>query len=117
LLFTLILKPWLKKIDSCQPPEDKSFTDPYQEHQACGYGYKVVCHQDQSYSKPVEFYRGKDVIEKFNKNISREVESCKEVMKKHFNKPLIMSAENELDFQNSNKCYICEKEYSDSDWN
>ena len=26
-----------------------------------------------------------------------------------------MSVENEFDFQNSNKCYICEKEYSDSD--
>ena len=104
-----------KEIDSCLPPEDKSFTDPYQEHQVCSYGYKLVCHSDQSYSKPLETYRGEDVIEKFNKNISREVQSCKEVMKKHFNKPLIMSAENKLDFQNSTKCYICEKEYSDSD--
>ena len=37
------------------------------------------------------------------------------MIKKHFNQPLIMTTENELDFQNSTTCYICEKEYSDKD--
>ena len=59
-------EPLTKKIDSCLPPEDKSFTYPYQGHQVCSYGYKLVCHSDQSYSKPLETYRGEDVIEKFN---------------------------------------------------
>jgi len=47
-----------EKIDSCIPNNNKSFTDPYKKHTACGYGYKVVCYSDQSYSKPVQFYRG-----------------------------------------------------------
>ena len=47
-----------KKINTCHQNNDKSFTDPYEEHKACGYGYKVVCHQGQQYSKPVKIYRG-----------------------------------------------------------
>ena len=104
-----------KKINTCHHNNDKSFTDPYEEHKACGYGYKVVCHQDQQYSKPVKIYRGRNVVKYFIESIYREVSGCKRVIKKHFNKPLIMTTENELDFQNSTTCYICEKEYSDKD--
>ena len=104
-----------KKIDTCIPNNDKSYTNPYQEHKTCGYGYKLVCHQDQKYSKPVSIYRGKNVVKNFIESIYREVSNCKRVIKKHFNKPLIMTSENELDFQNSTHCYICEKEYSDED--
>ena len=104
-----------KKIDTCHQSNDKSFTDPYQEHQACGYGYKVVCHQDQSYSKPLEIYRGEDVIEKFIEKMYQEVSDCQKVMKKHFRKRLIKTKENELDFQNSTRCYICGEEYTDEE--
>jgi len=31
------------------------------------YGYKVVCHADQSYSKPVEIYRGDDALKSLSK--------------------------------------------------
>jgi len=108
-----------EKIDSCRPPDQKSYTTTYQSHRACSYGYKVVCHAEQIYSKPVQIYRGgngkKDAIEKFIVKIFEEVKSCQKVMKKHFNKPLIMTAENERDFQNRTSCYICGEEYSDGD--
>ena len=104
-----------KKINTCHQNNDKSFTDPYEEHKACGYGYKVVCHQDQQYSKPVKIYRGRNVVKYFIESIYREVSGCKRVIKKHFNKPLIMTSENELDFRKSTTCYICEKKYSDKD--
>jgi len=73
-----------KKIDTCSQNNDKSYTDPYQEHQPCGYGYKVICHQDRSYSRAFQYYRGEDVIEKFIENINSEAESCKEIVKKTF---------------------------------
>ena len=98
-----------EKVYSCQPSEEKSYTTRYQSHLPCGYGYEIVCHADQSYSRTVEIYRGEDAVEKFIEKIFREVQSCQEVMKKHFKKPLIMSKENELDFQNSTRCYICGK--------
>jgi len=58
-----------EKVYSCQPSEEKSYTTRYQSHFPCGYGYKVVCHADQSYSKPVEIYRGEDAVEKFIEKI------------------------------------------------
>ena len=51
-----------RKIDSCSPRGDKSYTQAYQKHEACGFGYKVVCHYDQKYSKPAVIYRGKDPV-------------------------------------------------------
>ena len=100
-----------EKIDTCQPPDSKSYTTTYQSHRACSFGYKVVCHADQSYSKPVEIYRGEDAIEKFIEKMFEEVRSCQSVMREHFNKSLIMTEENERDFKNSITCYICGRKY------
>ena len=36
--------------------------------EASGFGYKVVCHYDQKYSKPAVIYRGENVIEKLIEN-------------------------------------------------
>ena len=44
-----------------------------------------------------------------------EVKYCKKVMKKEFNKPLIMTKEDEEKFLKANECYICNKEYTDKD--
>ena len=105
-----------EKIDTtCQPSNQKSYTTTYQSHRACGFGYKVVCHYDQSYSKPVEIYRGEDVIERFIQKMFEEVRSCKSVMRENFNKPLKMTAENERDFQNSTSCDICGRKYKVGD--
>ena len=69
-----------EKIDTCQPSNQKSYTTTYQSHRACGFGYKVVCHYDQSYSKPVQIYRGEDAIEKFIIKMFEEVRSCQNVI-------------------------------------
>ena len=42
-----------------------------------------------------------------------EVNYCKKIMKKHFNKPLKMTDENETIFQKATKCHICEKPFSE----
>jgi len=102
-----------EKIDTCtyQPPNNKSYTTAYQSHRACGFGYKVVCHYDQSCSKPVEVYRGEDAAERFIEKMFEEVRSCQSVMREHFKKPLKMTAENESDFKNNTSCYICGRRY------
>ena len=46
-----------EKISSCQPNDDKSYTEAYQKHTDCGYGYKIVCCYDDKYSKPATTYR------------------------------------------------------------
>ena len=72
-LYMLILNVLQKKISGCQPPPmkktkdgpvERSYTEKYQKHTACGYGYKVVCHYDEKYSSDVVIYRGEDCIQK-----------------------------------------------------
>ena len=43
----------------------------------------------------------------------KEYEYCKKVMKKQFNKNLIMIEDEEEQFQSSNTCWVCEKRIDD----
>ena len=104
-----------EKIHGCQPNNEKSYTEAYQKHTDCGYGYKVVCHYDDKYCKPVQIYRGENAVYKFMENMLEEVNWCKSKMKKEFNKPLKMTDEDEDSFQKSDKCHICNKPYKDKD--
>ena len=104
-----------EKIHGCQPNNNKSFTEAYQKHTDCGYGYKVVCCYDDKYTKPVKIYRGEKAVYKFMEAMLEEVKYCEKVMKKEFNKPLRMNKDDEKEFQKSNKCHICEKEYNETD--
>ena len=40
---------------------------------------------------------------------------CNEVMKKHFNKELVMTKEGNNDIKNSTKSWICDNDYIDTD--
>ena len=104
-----------EKIQGCLPNNEKSYTEAYQKHTDCGYGYKVVCCYDDKYSKPVQIHRGENAVHKFMENMLEEVNRCKSIMKKHFNKPLEMTKENEIDFQKATKCHICDQQYTDKD--
>ena len=44
-----------------------------------------------------------------------ESKCCSDVMKKHFNKELVMTKNGNEDFENSTKCWICENDYIDND--
>ena len=76
-----------EKMSSCTPSDEKSYTETYQRHTACSFGYKVVCNYDKNYSKDLVIYRGEDPIGEFLKCIQGEVQNCQEVIKNHFNKP------------------------------
>ena len=104
-----------EKVLGCQPNTEKSYTDAYQKHTDCGYGYKVVCCYDNEYTKPVQIYRGENAVYKFMENMLEEVNWCKSIINKHFNKPLIMTKENKRDFKKATKCYICDKPYNNND--
>ena len=86
----------------------------YQDHIPCSFADKVVC-IDNKFSKKVVLYRGKDVVYKFTKSILSKYNYCRNVIKKHFNKNLIMSTEEEERFQLSNICWICNKLFDVAD--
>ena len=85
-----------------------SYTEKYQVHIRCSFAYKVVC-VDNTFSKKVVLYRGKNAVYRFIEAILNEYNYCKKMIIKHFNKNLIMSAEEEERFQLSNSCWICDK--------
>ena len=74
----------------------------------CSFAYKVVCIDDR-FTKPIVVFRGKNAAYEFIKAILEEYEYCKKVMKKQFNKNLIMNEKEEIQFQLSNPCWICKK--------
>ena len=98
-----------EKVDEKAP--QKSYTEQYQKHTACGYGFKVVCCYDDNFSKPIKIYRGEMTIQKFMKDILAEVEYCQEVVKTHFTKPLEMTDEDEESFEKAEECHICKKPF------
>ena len=104
-----------EKIHGCQPNDDKSYTEAYQRHTDCGYGYKVVCCYDDKYTKPLQIYRGEKAVYKFMEAMLDEVKYCKKIIKKYFNKPLRMTKDDEDKFQKADKCHICEKKYKKTD--
>ena len=60
-------------------------------------------------------FRGENAAYKFIEAILKEFEYCKKVMKKHFNKNLIMNEKKEEQFQSSNIYQIYKKLIDDAD--
>ena len=104
-----------KKLHGCRLNNDSSYTEAYQSHEDCGYGYKVVCCYDDKYSKPVQIYRGEKAVYKFMEVILGEVKYCRKMIKKCFNKPLKMTEKDEEEFQKAHTCHICDKKYTEKD--
>ena len=100
----------LKKSKTCDEVvnENSSWQRKYQDHVPCGFGYKVVCVNGR-FTKEVVVYRGKNCVKKFIETILSEYEYCKNVVREHFNKNLIMLMKEEEMFQKANKCWICNK--------
>ena len=73
----------IEKISGCQPKDNDSYTESYQKHTDCGYGYKLVCCYDDKYSKDTRIYKGEKAVYKFLEAMLREVEYCKRIIKKN----------------------------------
>ena len=95
----------LKGVDCGVDNDCFSYTNKHQDHIPCSFAYKVVC-VDNKFSKDIVLYRGKNAVLKFIKCIFKEYGYCRNVMKKHFNKNLIMTAEQNEEFEKSNICWI-----------
>ena len=93
----------LKSVECHEGPYSKR----HQDHVPCSFVYKLVCVDDE-FTKPIVVFRGENAAYKFIAVILKESQYCKKVIKKHFNKNLMMS-EDEEQFQLHNTCWICEK--------
>ena len=82
-----------------------SYTTKYQDHVPCSFAYEAVC-VDNKFSKDVVLYTGKNFVYKFIQCNFRVYNYCKRVMKKHFNKNFVMTAEENEEVERSNICWI-----------
>ena len=111
-----------KKVQGCKQSEEmekdkdrRSYMEAYQTLEDCGYGYKVIRCYDDKYSKYTSIYRGENAVYKFMEKMLEEVEYCKAVIKKHFNKPLVVTEVDEQNFKTMDGCHICGEKYTDKD--
>ena len=44
-----------------------------------------------------------------------EVKWCQKTMKKHFNRPMILTEQDDIGFQKSIKCHTCDKKYTEKE--
>ena len=91
-----------------------SYSKKDQDQIPCSFAYHFVC-VDDKYSKPIVVYRGENAAYELFRTILKEYGYCKKVMKKVFNKNLIMSEEKKKQLQSINICWICEKLIDDDD--
>ena len=102
--------------ESILAPEDnvkqnpfESCTKKYQKFVACSYRCKLGC-LDHNFSKPFKSYLGKGAVYNFMSSMIEESKYCSDVMKKHFNKELVMTKKDNEDFENSIKCWISDND-------
>ena len=94
--------------------EEGSYTRKYQDHKACGYGYKVVCQYGKSFSRPYE--SGPGAVKHFMNKMLKEVTKCNEVVKTHFNKSMGKLSRKQRDaFERSTVCHICREKFRDEE--
>ena len=98
----------LKSFDIGVDNDCFSYTQKYKDHLPCTFAYKVVC-IDTKYSKDVVLYRRKNAVFKIIRSGFKEYDYCRDVIKKHFNKNLVMSAEENERFEMTNICWMCGK--------
>ena len=69
--------------DNGKQNQDEFYTNKYQKHVACSYGYKLVC-VDDKLSKPFKPYLREDAVYNFINSMIKESKCCSELMKKTF---------------------------------
>ncbi|KAK3104922.1 hypothetical protein FSP39_013260 [Pinctada imbricata] len=92
-------------IESSGP--NSSCTKAYQKHVPSGFCYYVKCSSDEL-SKPAYVYRGSNTLDHFFERLAIEEKHICEVLDNV--KPMSLSAEEEMAFQKSTKCHICDGE-------
>ncbi len=94
-----------------KPIVQKTKSTKYQNHKPSGFQLNVV----NSITESVEshIYRGHDCMGKFYEKI-KQVEN--KILKEFkINRTIIMTDQDEIDFSNATKCYLCGEEITEND--
>ena len=78
--------------DNGEQTRKESYTNKYKKHMACSCAQQLVC-VDDKFNKPFKTYSRKDAVCNFISSMIGESKYCSDVMKKTFNKELVMTKE------------------------
>ena len=87
---------------------ERFYSSKYHNHIPCSFAYKIALMIDLV--NRLLFLGVKTLLMNLLKQFLRSINTVKKVMKKHFNKNLIITEEQEEEeYQSSNTCWICKK--------
>ena len=98
----------LEKIDTFQNNKEKSYTEKKAKHVPSGYSLVTCCSYDKS-KNVRNYYRGKDCIEMFCKDLREQAMKIINYEKKE---TIPLTNEEKESYKNQKVYYICEKEFS-----
>ena len=106
-----------EKIDTCQPRDNKSFTNQYQKHSPSGFSYLIKCFDDNLLSPKLVHYTAEslddDVPRLFVESLEKDI---KEIYNKFkIPKKMVMTKKDKIDFRRATHYHICEEELKDTD--
>ncbi|XP_067942840.1 uncharacterized protein [Watersipora subatra] len=107
---------YLRRVHSCDPSPDESYTNTQQHHKPMGFDFQIVTSIGEKHDKIIYLAKNDDEVENIGEVFVREVE--KEVKKLYanhkFKKPLseIERNKHKQEYEEATHCHICKKELS-----
>ena len=101
----------LEKMSTCINNPNESSTTKINKHTPSGYSIFTHCSFDKSKNK-LNYYRGKDSMKKFSKDLREHVSKIINYEKK---KMIPLTTEEKIYHNKQKMCYICKKEFNNND--
>ena len=98
----------LEKISTCQNNPNESSTTEINKHTPSGYSLFTHC----SFGNKLDYYRGKDCMKKFCKDLREHATKIINYEKK---KMTPLTTKEKIHYNEQEICYICKKEFDKSD--
>ena len=106
-----------EKIDTCQPKDTKSFTNRYQKHRPSGFSYLIKCFDDNLLSPKLVHYTAEspkdNVPQLFIESLEKDIKEIYNRFK--IPKKMVMTREDEIDYEKATHCHICEGKLKKTD--
>ena len=98
----------LRKINTCENNPNKSYTEKKATHRPSGYSLVICCSFDKS-KNACNYYRGKDCMKIFCKDLKDQAKKIINYEKKEM---IPLTDKKKESYENQKICHICEKEFS-----
>ena len=97
-----------EEISSCEPTDEKSFTNKYQNHKPIGFCYEIVCFDEKLFNPKPVLFRAKnedeEIGEKFVEMLEENIKRIQE--KFDFSKKIIFTFKDKSEFEKATICWI-----------